>query len=269
MWTCSDHQPQYWITYQRRRKMLPQREAPLCAWYKGRTFSHCKDFQKANAYTHTCTYKSSLNNSHHVLWPQQNTQTRDGALDPPLPMPLHMHEALGKCHWHNNNAIHMKVRTCIHILHTHVGTSIGGFGGQWRMHRYIDRYIQLDVSCITSMWLAHARPNKPCSDTHKICISTYVHTTYVHTCVATTPHYFSIHTRTHNIADTILTTDVEDLHTCSTPHSLLLLHHHQSHWSQDWAEETTHNTTNKTVWLLRHILQVFTSHDTHYERKCM
>ena len=69
-------------------------------------------------------------------------------------MPLHMHEALGKCHWHNNNAIHMKVRTCIHILHTHVGTSIGGFGGQCRTHRYIDRYIQLEVSRIASMRLA-------------------------------------------------------------------------------------------------------------------
>ena len=97
--TCSDHQPQYCITYQRHRKMFPQREAPFCAWYRGCTFSHCKDsrcLQKANAYTHTCTYKSSLNNSHHVLWPQQNTQTRDGALDPPLPMPLHMHEALAR-----------------------------------------------------------------------------------------------------------------------------------------------------------------------------
>ena len=100
-------------------------------------------------------------------------------------------------------------------------------------------------------------------------ISTYVHTTYVHTCVATVPYYFSIHTRTHNIADTILTPDVEDSHTCSTPHSLLLLHQHQSHWRKDWVEETTHNTTNKTVWLLRHILQVFTSHDTHYDCKCM
>ena len=97
-------------------------------------------------------------------------------------------------------------------------------------------------------------------------ISTYVHTTYVHTCVATVPHYFSIHTRT---PDTILTTDAEDSHTCSTPHSLLLLHQHQSCSRQDWVEETTHNTTNKTVWLLRHILQVFTSHDTHYEHKCM
>ena len=97
----SEHQPQYCITYQRHRKMLPQREAPFCAWYRGHTFSHCKDsrcLQKANAYTHTCTYKSSLNNSHHVLWPQQNTQTRGRVLDPPLPMPLHIHEALGKCH---------------------------------------------------------------------------------------------------------------------------------------------------------------------------
>ena len=110
---------------------------------------------------------------------------------------------------------------------------------------------------------AHEHHSKPGSDTHKICISTYVHTTYVHTCVATAPHYFSIHTRTHNIADIILTSDIEDLHTCSMPHSLLLLHHHQSCFCEDWVEESTHNTTNKTVWLLRHILQVFTSHDTH------
>ena len=108
---------------------------------------------------------------------------------------------------------------------------VGGFGGQRRTHRYKYRYIhvQPEVSRIASVGLAQACPNKPGSDTHKICISTYVHTTYVHTCVATVPHYFSIHTRTHNIADTILTSDVEDSHTCSTPHSLLLLHQHQSH----------------------------------------
>ena len=98
---------------------------------------------------------------------------------------------------------------------------------------------------------AHEHHSKPGSDTHKICINTYVHKTYAHTCVATV-----IHTRTHNIADIILTPDVEDSHTCSTPHSLLPLHQHQSHCSQDWVEDTTHNTTNKTVWLLRHILQL-------------
>ena len=99
--------------------MIPQKEAPFCAWYRGRTFSHCKDsrcLQKANAYTHTCTYKSSLNNSHHVLWPQQNNETREGALAPPLPMPLHMHEALenvaGK---HHNNKL---CYTCTYV-HTY------------------------------------------------------------------------------------------------------------------------------------------------------
>ena len=61
------------------------------------------------------------------------------------------------------------------------------------------------------MGLAQAHHSKPGSDTHKICISTYVHTTYVHTCVATAPHYFSIYTQTHNIADIILTSDIEQL----------------------------------------------------------
>ena len=99
------------------------REAPFCAWYRGRTFSHCKDsrcLQKANAYTHTCTYKSSLNNSHHALWPQQNNETREGALAPPLPMPLHMHEALenvaGK--HHNNKLCYTYICTCTHIGYT-------------------------------------------------------------------------------------------------------------------------------------------------------
>ena len=178
-------------------------------------------------------------------------------------------------HWENviGTIIMLYIWRYVHVYTSYIHMSVqalGVLGGSdVRIDTYVDRYIPLEVSRIASMGLAQARPNKPGSDTHKICISTYVHTTYGHTCVATAPHYFSIHTRTHNIADTILTSDVEDSHTCSTPHSLLLLHHHQSCCSKDWVEETTHNTTNKTVWLLRHILQVFTSHDTHYERKCM
>ena len=105
-----------------------------------------------------------------------------------------------------------------------------GLRGQHCTHRYIDRYIQPEVSRIASMGsLRLTTVSLVLTLTRFALVRTYVHTTYVHTCVATAPHYFSIHTRTYNIADIILTPDVEDLHTCSTPYSLLLLHQHQSH----------------------------------------
>ena len=63
MGTCSDHQPQYCITYQKRRKMLPQREAALGTEVVLFHTAKTPDAYKGHVYKHTCTYKSSLNNS--------------------------------------------------------------------------------------------------------------------------------------------------------------------------------------------------------------